>query len=1126
MNKALLLAATALVCLVGTIAASAGTDSYVVDRPAYTLPNGVTIQARSYRIERPTPGTFVPGIVIVQTRASYGVGKGDRTLAGSPLNQALASSRVRDIGYASFEPGAAQLNSMEARMTGLNRLYSVRYDEPIEPFDLCKRLMSNPDVEYATPLFMHNLTFTPNDPRFVQQGALTRLRAAQAWDVTKGSPDVLIAIIDSGTDYEHEDLAPNIWTNTKEIPNNNVDDDQNGYVDDVRGWDFVGNVSYSDVMSGILRPDNDPKVRSGTMTDVLAHGTATAGCASAATNNGKGIASVGFGCRIIPIKCGSDNPQITAILQGYQAIRYAADLGADVINCSWGGAGSDPSAQSVIDYAVSKGAVVVAATGNVGANMDVTPFFPASAQNVLAVGSVSDNDIPSGFSNYGWGATTYAPGENVLSTYPGNQYRGQSGTSFSCPIVSGICGLVKSVHPDWTPLQIIQQVRSTSDVISSAIDRRQQFYGRANAERAVKVNASWTTGERLPGLYVSATQVSPGAAITSYDNTTVQFTLSNALADAPNTVVSIQPFDVRTRVMSGTDVNVGTVAHNGTATGSFTVKLADNYPWYEDNARFGLTIRSGNYVNYHLIEIPVRLSTSNSQSILQMAAEYDWNSIRLTADGSLWATGRFIQAGGVPVWVRAGSSGGTNLNALPFVPTAIDAVDASTAFIGGSASSSTTIIYTTSGGAGWGQTNVGNIAASVEGIRMYNANEGIFVGNPAGSKFGVGRTTNGGQTWTEYGTRPQVTNGETIVPGSVFFHGDSCWFASSTNRIVRTTNKGQVWASAPFGISGARIVSLAFRDGKNGIALYRTSSSTDAPYRFAASTDAGQTWKATQFYPSTLGFVPVGVMSPGGHHVLLGNGGEVFGSDDNGASWQPILSRPAGWVTYGTATVAGARPTIVMAGQGLSMLQYRYSGPNGSRILAFNSNTLDLGDLNPGQTRVRYAQIHSSGESAVRIDSTVISIENGPADGLVVAVGPGSIIEPGASKQVGVRLTASDTGTYRGTLRIFSNAAAPIISIPVTGRVQAAVSVEEDAVAGIISVAPNPAADVVTIRTGIGATLTLQLVDTRGAIVRNVRSSAADGHHRLDVSDLAPGMYRLVITGGPSIRTVPLVLTR
>lgn len=1126
MNKALLLAATALVCLVGTIAASAGTDSYVVDRPAYTLPNGVTIQARSYRIERPTPGTFVPGIVIVQTRASYGVGKGDRTLAGSPLNQALASSRVRDIGYASFEPGAAQLNSMEARMTGLNRLYSVRYDEPIEPFDLCKRLMSNPDVEYATPLFMHNLTFTPNDPRFVQQGALTRLRAAQAWDVTKGSPDVLIAIIDSGTDYEHEDLAPNIWTNTKEIPNNNVDDDQNGYVDDVRGWDFVGNVSYSDVMSGILRPDNDPKVRSGTMTDVLAHGTATAGCASAATNNGKGIASVGFGCRIIPIKCGSDNPQITAILQGYQAIRYAADLGADVINCSWGGAGSDPSAQSVIDYAVSKGAVVVAATGNVGANMDVTPFFPASAQNVLAVGSVSDNDIPSGFSNYGWGATTYAPGENVLSTYPGNQYRGQSGTSFSCPIVSGICGLVKSVHPDWTPLQIIQQVRSTSDVISSAIDRRQQFYGRANAERAVKVNASWTTGERLPGLYVSATQVSPGAAITSYDNTTVQFTLSNALADAPNTVVSIQPFDVRTRVMSGTDVNVGTVAHNGTATGSFTVKLADNYPWYEDNARFGLTIRSGNYVNYHLIEIPVRLSTSNSQSILQMAAEYDWNSIRLTADGSLWATGRFIQAGGVPVWVRAGSSGGTNLNALPFVPTAIDAVDASTAFIGGSASSSTTIIYTTSGGAGWGQTNVGNIAASVEGIRMYNANEGIFVGNPAGSKFGVGRTTNGGQTWTEYGTRPQVTNGETIVPGSVFFHGDSCWFASSTNRIVRTTNKGQVWASAPFGISGARIVSLAFRDGKNGIALYRTSSSTDAPYRFAASTDAGQTWKATQFDPSTLGFVPVGVMSPGGHHVLLGNGGEVFGSDDNGASWQPILSRPAGWVTYGTATVAGARPTIVMAGQGLSMLQYRYSGPNGSRILAFNSNTLDLGDLNPGQTRVRYAQIHSSGESAVRIDSTVISIENGPADGLVVAVGPGSIIEPGASKQVGVRLTASDTGTYRGTLRIFSNAAAPIISIPVTGRVQAAVSVEEDAVTGIISVAPNPAADVVTIRTGIGATLTLQLVDTRGAIVRNVRSSAADGHHRLDVSDLAPGMYRLVITGGPSIRTVPLVLTR
>lgn len=1111
----------ALVCLVGTIGASAGTDSYTVDRPAYTLPSGIAIQARSYHIERPTPGSFVPGAIIVKTRTSYGIGKGDRVLAGSPLNQALASSRVRDIGYALFEPTAVQLNSIEARATGLDRMYTVRYDEPIEPFDLCKRLMSNPDVEYATPLFIHSLSFTPNDPRFSQQGALTRLRAAQAWDVTKGSPDVLIAIIDSGTDYEHEDLAPNIWTNPKEIPNNNVDDDQNGFVDDVRGWDFVGNVTSNEAMNNILRPDNDPKVRSNTMTDVLAHGTSTAGCASAATNNGKGIASVGFGCRIIPIKCGSDNPQAQGILRGYEAIRYAADLGADVINCSWGRIGNDPGAQDAIDYAVSKGAVVVAATGNVGANMDVTPFFPASAQNVLAVGSVSDNDVPSGFSNYGWDATTYAPGENVLTTYPGNQYRGQSGTSFSCPIVAGICGLVKSAHPDWTPHQIIQQIRSTSDVMASAIDRRQQFYGRVNAERAVKVNASWTTGERLPGLYVSATQVSPGTAITSYDTTTVRFTLSNALADAPNTVVSIQPFDARTRVASGTDVSVGMVAHNGTATGSFTVKLADNYPWYEDNATFGLTIRSGNYVNYYLIQIPVRLSTSNTQSMLQAGPEYDWNSVLLTSSGTLWATGRLLQAGGIPIWVRAGGSDNALLNVLPFVPTAIDAPDASTAFIGGS----TTILYTTSGGNDWGQTNIGNIAASVEGIRMYNANEGIFVGNPAGTKFGVGRTTNGGQTWTEYGTRPQVTNGETITPGTVFFRGDSCWFASSTNRIVRTANKGQVWASASFGISGARIVSLAFRDGKNGIALYRTSSSADAPYRFAMSTDAGQTWKASQFDPATLGFVPVSVLSPGGHHVLIGNGGEVFGSDDNGASWQPILSRPAGWVAYGIATI-NTRPTVVMAGQGLSMLQYRYSGPNGSRILAFNSNTLDLGDLNPGQTRVRYAQIHSSGESAVRIDSTVVSIENGPVDGFVVAVGPGSIIEPGTSKQVGVRLTASDTGTYRGTLRIFSNAAAPIISIPVTGRVQAAVSVEEDAVAGIISVAPNPAADVVTIRTGIGAMLTLQLIDARGSIVRNVNSTAADGNHRLDVSDLAPGMYRLVITGGPSIRTVPLVLTR
>ena len=289
---------------------------------------------------------------------------------------------------------------------------------------------------------------------------------ANAWDITKGSTDIVIGIVDTGVDYFHEDIGANDWLNPGEILNNGVDDEGNGYIDDVYGWDFVGDIKIMEAINKQWKEDADPRNANQT------HGTHVAGCASAVTNNQKGIAGTGYNCKIMSIKCASDKGNVNGIWRGYDGIVYAADNGAHIINCSWGGSGSSPVEQEVINYAVNKGSVVVVAAGNDGNNIDKRIAFPACYQNVLCVGATTQADTLAYFSNRGRLVTVYAPGEQILSTLPGHLYGKESGTSMASPIVAGIAGLVLSSHQDWitnspTPAdrvkRVIHQIRSTSD---------------------------------------------------------------------------------------------------------------------------------------------------------------------------------------------------------------------------------------------------------------------------------------------------------------------------------------------------------------------------------------------------------------------------------------------------------------------------------------------------------------------------------------------------------------------------------------------------------------------------------------------------------------------------------------
>jgi len=295
-----------------------------------------------------------------------------------------------------------------------SQFFLIKLDKKVETLESAKsKLMKLPEVEYVEPNYIYKLQGTvPNDFYNFDLWALQKIQAPQAWDIATGSNEVIVAVIDSGVDYTHEDLAPNMWINKREIPDNGIDDDGNGYVDDVYG-----------IAPGYSLIDEDLKISD--PMDVLGHGTHVAGIIGAVGNNGKGIVGVNWNVKIL--SCMAAVPLIGSLslantLECYEYIASLKDRGENikVINASYGGPYSY-AAFSAIQKLRDRGILLVAAAGNNGKNNDVSPVYPCNynLDNIICVASTDRNDNLSWFSNYG-NLTVHvaAPGEQIYSTYP------------------------------------------------------------------------------------------------------------------------------------------------------------------------------------------------------------------------------------------------------------------------------------------------------------------------------------------------------------------------------------------------------------------------------------------------------------------------------------------------------------------------------------------------------------------------------------------------------------------------------------------------------------------------------------------------------------------------------------
>ncbi|TSD01109.1 MAG: subtilase family serine protease [Parcubacteria group bacterium Athens0714_25] len=354
-------------------------------------------------------------------------------------------------------------NKISAR--GIDRIFLVKSEKNFDILKITEKLNKNSDIEYAEPNFKLNAFETiPNDVSFPelwgmhntgQDGGVedADIDAPEAWDRTTGSGDVVVAVIDTGIDYNHPDLAQNIWNNPSEIAGDGIDNDGNGFIDDIHGWDFYNN-------------DSDPM-------DDRYHGTHCAGTIGAVGNNGIGVAGVNWNIKMMPVKFLSASGSGTT--EGaIQSIVYAAVTGADIMSNSWGGGDYSMAEEDAISFANDMGILFVAAAGNSGSNNDLIANYPSNYDipNVIAVAATDYDDAKADFSNFGLGTVDLgAPGVYIYSTVLNGEYAYLSGTSMATPHVSGVAGLIKSKYPNANASEMKMRILNNVDVVPGLVGK-------------------------------------------------------------------------------------------------------------------------------------------------------------------------------------------------------------------------------------------------------------------------------------------------------------------------------------------------------------------------------------------------------------------------------------------------------------------------------------------------------------------------------------------------------------------------------------------------------------------------------------------------------------------------------
>ncbi|MCK4352576.1 S8 family serine peptidase [candidate division WOR-3 bacterium] len=550
-------------------------------------------------IRKDLNGNIVTAIsTIDELNKKYGVKEADRLF--------------RDDVSREFIPRKVIIKGQAVKVPSLSNIYKLKLDENADIFSAVREYKSNPNVIYAEPDYIAYACGTPDDPYFGEQWGLTQIQAEAAWDTETGDTSVIIGILDTGVDTAHPDIKDNLWINEAEYNGTaNVDDDGNGKIDDIYGWNFVNN-------------NNDPN-------DGTGHGSHCAGTIGAVTDNNIGVAGVSWKSKLMAVKVlnNSGSGLYSHIAEG---IIYAAQNGAKVINMSLGGY----VYSSLWEDALVNAYVTSVPVGAAGNDNKEELFYPACFPMVLGVAATDSLDVKWDFSNYGDWVDLSAPGLGIFNTHINSLYGWFTGTSQAAPFVSGVAALVASYKPDFSSGAIMNMIVNNTDPIDSLNPGYEGLLGsgRLNAELAL-------TGNTLPKFIVLGDTIkdptgdNDGVPDVS-ETVNLILVLQNNGMDATGVSATLHTDDIDITVLDST-ANFGNVLarENGVnSADTLTFSVSDTCPQHNVLFKLYLSANAGAYKD----TAEFYITTSNERNV---SGIIDTNTI--------WKRGTYIVDGNVLV---------------------------------------------------------------------------------------------------------------------------------------------------------------------------------------------------------------------------------------------------------------------------------------------------------------------------------------------------------------------------------------------------------------------------------------------------------------------------------------------
>jgi serine protease len=547
-------------------------------------------QAYAQKVHKQAPAQYKPNTVIIKVLPQYRIACQTEKINDAALQLVFTELGMARVNkkFVNHSRPETEYNAQQQPLVDLSLIYQLQYTSKVTVHQAIKKLMATGKLQYADPHYIYKTSYTPNDPSLNSQYFFSNINAYNAWDIQKGDTNVVVGIVDSGSDPDHPDLAANLKHNYAD-PINGIDDDADGYIDNFSGWDVSEN-------------DNN------TTVGAEPHGSHVSGCAAAVTDNNIGVAGIGFNCKFLPVKSSYDASS-GSIDNGYEGIVYAADHGANIINCSWGGAGGSSFGQDVINYAVyNKNVTMMCSAGNANTE-DIN--YPAGYANVFSIASTNSADGKSSFSSYGATIDMCAPGSGIMSTVFNNSYTQMSGTSMASPIAAGCAALVKSQFPTYTGQQVGELLRVTCDNIYSVGNNGNYLNklgtGRINLFEALTNNSS-------PSVRFTHQYATDNNDNTFVNGDTVRLSgvHKNFLAATTNLTATLSTTNPIVTVLNGT-INLGvinTLDSANNASNPFTFKINAS-AGLNAKVQFKLTYNDGTYSDIELIIMTVNVDYIN-----------------------------------------------------------------------------------------------------------------------------------------------------------------------------------------------------------------------------------------------------------------------------------------------------------------------------------------------------------------------------------------------------------------------------------------------------------------------------------------------------------------------------------